>query len=81
MTHPLRRLVIGALPVGVLAASAVTMSVTMSSPVISAGCPPGYTGAGYGCAPFCPPGRQLDILTGLCVHAPSPHPPPPPPGW
>ncbi|AFM15140.1 hypothetical protein Mycch_0316 [Mycolicibacterium chubuense NBB4] len=41
-------------------------------------CPPGETGAIYGCAPFCVPGKYLDVQTGLCMPVPPPPPPPAP---
>jgi len=40
-------------------------------------CPPGQTGVVYGCAPFCVPGKALDLQTGLCMPVPAPPPPAP----
>ncbi|WP_372448152.1 hypothetical protein [[Mycobacterium] fortunisiensis] len=57
--------------------AAGSMAVTSTPAAVpSAGCPPGETGVTNGCAPFCVPGRQLDVATGLCLPVPPPPPAP-----
>lgn len=45
---------------------------TIVTPAPSSACAPGETGVTNGCSPFCVPGRQLDIATGLCLPVPPP---------
>jgi hypothetical protein len=66
----LRRLVIAA-----LAFFAVGATVGVVFPAVGSACAPGETGVTNGCAPFCLPGRALDLNTGLCTPAPPPPPP------
>ena len=75
MTHPIVRHVVATL-VGAAAMAVPFAAATVTGPATStAQCPPGETGVIYGCAPFCVPGKFLDMTTGLC----TPLPPPPPP--
>jgi hypothetical protein len=73
MTHSLRRL--GAAALSVAALATVPMAgVIVFSPAVSSACLPGETGITNGCAPFCLPGKALDVQTGLCVPVPDPSP-------
>ena len=71
MTHSPRRLATAALAVAALAAAPMAMVIVLSL-AISSACLPGETGATNGCAPFCVPGKALDVQTGLCVPVPAP---------
>ncbi len=55
-----------------IAAGSTPQTVTAQPP---GSCPTGETGVIYGCAPFCVPGKFLDLSTGLCMPAPPPPPP------
>ncbi|MCV6979923.1 hypothetical protein H7I53_06740 [Mycolicibacterium pulveris] len=59
-----------------LAAAPCSAAASVAQPG-NVGCAPGETGVIYGCAPFCVPGKALDVNTGLCVPAPPPFPHPP----
>ncbi|MGV0714783.1 hypothetical protein ABQE93_05190 [Mycolicibacterium sp. XJ662] len=72
----LRRSVCAALFTAALAAAPFSPAVAVAQPG-NVGCAPGETGVIYGCAPFCVPGKALDVSTGLCVPAPPPFPHPP----
>jgi hypothetical protein len=73
MTHSLRRLTTAALSVAALAA--VPMGgVIVFTPAVSSACVDGETGVTNGCAPFCLPGKALDVNTGLCMPVPDPAP-------
>ena len=48
--------------------------VTIFSPAVSSACLPGETAGASACAPFCLPGKALDVQTGLCVPVPDPAP-------
>lgn len=78
MTHPWRRLITTALFVAALASTPLAVT-TVASPAVSSACAPGETGITNGCAPFCLPGRELDLKTGLCLPGIPPPPPFPPP--
>jgi hypothetical protein len=58
----------------VLTAAALTVGVMVVSPAVSSACLPGETGVTNACAPFCLPGKALDVQTGLCVPVPNPSP-------
>ncbi|MDH6194195.1 hypothetical protein M2272_000816 [Mycobacterium frederiksbergense] len=75
MTSPVWRGVLTVVAAAVLSAGSMA-TATIVTPTLSAGCPPGETGVGYGCSPFCVPGRQLDTATGLCLPVPPPPPAP-----
>ncbi len=60
MTHPLRRLTAAAVSVGGLAAAPMA-GVIVFSPAVSSACLPGETGVTNNCAPFCLPGKALDV--------------------
>ena len=57
------------------AVCAVTLAAAMAlpAPPKSSACADGETGVTNGSAPFCVPGKHLDLQTGLC----QPIPPPP----
>jgi hypothetical protein len=69
MAHSLRKLIAAALSVAALMAGAIVLT-----PAVSSACLPGETGVTNGCAPFCLPGKALDVQTGLCVAVPDPSP-------
>ena len=48
--------------------------VVVFSPAVSSACVPGETAGPTACAPFCLPGKALDVQTGLCVAVPDPAP-------
>ncbi len=73
MTHPLRRITATALSAAGLAAVPMA-GVIVFSPAVSSACLPGETGVTNACAPFCLPGKALDVQTGLCVAVPDPEP-------
>jgi len=73
MAHSLRTLTTAALSVAALA-SAQMAGVIVFTPAVSSACLPGETGVTNGCAPFCLPGKALDVQTGLCVAVPDPSP-------
>jgi hypothetical protein len=58
-----------------LCATALAAMGTVVTPAVSSACLPGETGVTNGCAPFCLPGKYLDMSTGLCTPAPFPVPP------
>jgi len=43
-------------------------------PAVSSACLPGETAGATACAPFCLPGKALDVQTGLCVPVSDPAP-------
>ena len=62
MVHSIRRLTIA------VALTALPMAgVIVFSPAVSSACLPGETAGATACAPFCLPGKALDVQTGLCV--------------
>ena len=61
------------LAVAALATVPMAGLIVVSAPVASA-CLPGETGVTNACAPFCLPGKALDVQTGLCVAVPNPSP-------
>jgi hypothetical protein len=63
------------------AVCAVTLAAAMAlpAPAVASACADGETGVTNGCAPFCLPGKQLDLQTGLCQPVPPPPPPQPAP--
>jgi hypothetical protein len=72
MTHSLRHLTAA---LSVAAVATVPMSgVIVFTPAVSSECLPGETGVTNACAPFCLPGKALDVQTGLCVPVPDPAP-------
>ena len=73
MTYSLRRLTTAALTVAALIATPMAV-VTIVTPAISSACLPGETAGASACAPFCLPGKALDVQTGLCVPVPDPAP-------
>ncbi len=73
MTYSLRRLTTAALTVAALSATPMAV-VTIVSPAVSSACLPGETAGASACAPFCLPGKALDVQTGLCVPVPDPAP-------
>jgi hypothetical protein len=73
MTHSVRRLATAALSVAALATMPMA-GVIVFSPAVSSACLPGETGVTNGCAPFCLPGKALDVNTGLCMPVPDPPP-------
>ncbi|RDH74056.1 hypothetical protein DVS77_33810 [Mycolicibacterium moriokaense] len=73
MRHSLKRLTGTALAAATLAGGAMA-GVTVVSPAVGSACLPGETGVTNGCAPFCLPGKALDVPTGLCVAVPDPAP-------
>ncbi|MGE0779310.1 hypothetical protein [Mycolicibacterium sp.] len=70
---------VAAAAVAAAAVAAPLLIAGLGAPVTAtAQCPPGETGVIYGCAPFCVPGKALDLQTGLCLPvAPPPAPPAP----
>jgi len=48
--------------------------VIVFAPAISSACLPGETAGPTACAPFCLPGKALDLQTGLCVPVSDPAP-------
>ena len=73
MSHSLRRLMTVALSVAALAAAPMA-AITVVPPAVSSACLPGETAGASACAPFCLPGKALDVQTGLCVPVPNPAP-------
>jgi hypothetical protein len=73
MMHSLRRLGIAALSATALATVPMA-GVIVFTPAVSSACLPGETGVTNACAPFCLPGKALDVQTGLCVPVPDPSP-------
>jgi hypothetical protein len=73
MTYSVRRLTAAALSVAALTAVPMT-GIIVFSPAVSSACLPGETGVTNACAPFCLPGKALDVATGLCVPVPAPAP-------
>ena len=70
---PLRLLTATALSASALATLPMAVAVVFT-PAISSACLPGETGVTNNCAPFCLPGKALDVQTGLCVPVPDPAP-------
>lgn len=69
MAYSIRRLATAA------ALAALPMAgVVVFSPAVSSACLPGETAGATACAPFCLPGKALDVQTGLCVPVPDPAP-------
>jgi len=69
MAHSLRRLTSAA------ALTALPMAgVVVFTPAVSSACLPGETAGATACAPFCLPGKALDVQTGRCVPVPDPAP-------
>ncbi|OBA96192.1 hypothetical protein A5662_18190 [Mycobacteriaceae bacterium 1482268.1] len=73
MTSSSRRLTGAALAAAALAAVPMA-GVIVFTPAVSSACLPGETGVTNACAPFCLPGKALDVQTGLCVPVPDPSP-------
>ena len=71
MTHSLRRFTGTALAAAALAVVSMA-GVIVFFPAVSSACLPGETGVTNACAPFCLPGKALDVQTGLCVPVPDP---------
>ncbi len=69
MTHSLRTLTSAALRWRRRWPAAVVFT-----PAVSSACVDGETGVTNGCAPFCLPGKALDVNTGLCMPVPEPAP-------
>lgn len=69
MTHSLRRLTGAA-----VMATLPMAGVIVFTPAVSSACLPGETAGASACAPFCLPGKALDVQTGLCVPVPDPSP-------
>ena len=55
-------------------AAAPMAGIIVFSPAVSSACLPGETAGASACAPFCLPGKALDVQTGLCVAVPDPAP-------
>ena len=69
MAYSIRRLTTA------VALTALAMAgVVVFSPAVSSACLPGETAGATACAPFCLPGKALDVQTGLCVAVPDPAP-------
>ena len=78
MRQPISRY-LGAAVIAAGAMAAPFATAALTGPMTStAQCPPGETGVIYGCAPFCLPGRAMDLNTGLCLPVAPPPPPPAP---
>jgi hypothetical protein len=73
MTYSLRRLATAALLVAALATVPMA-GIVVFWPAVSSACLPGETAGASACAPFCLPGKALDVQTGLCVPVPDPAP-------
>ena len=73
MPHTLRRLTGAVLSAAALATVPMAGAIVFS-PAVGSACLPGETGVTNGCAPFCLPGKALDVQTGLCVAVPDPAP-------
>ena len=73
MTYSLRRLATAALSAPALATVPMA-AIVVFSPAVSSACLPGETAGASACAPFCLPGKALDVQTGLCVPVPDPAP-------
>jgi hypothetical protein len=73
MMGPLRGVTVTALSAAALAAVPMA-GVIVFTPAISSACLPGETAGATACAPFCLPGKALDVQTGLCVPVPDPAP-------
>ena len=73
MTYSARRLTAGALSAAALTAAPMA-GIIVFSPAVSSACLPGETAGASACAPFCLPGKALDVQTGLCVAVPDPAP-------
>jgi hypothetical protein len=69
----LRGLTVTALSAAALAAVPMA-GVIVFTPAVSSACLPGETAGATACAPFCLPGKALDVQTGLCVPVPDPAP-------
>jgi len=69
------RRVVGA----VFCASALAATGVVVTPAVSWACLPGEVGVTNACAPFCLPGKFLDMSTGLCTPSPPGSPPLMPP--
>jgi hypothetical protein len=69
MAHWVRRLT-----VAVAMATLPMAAVIVYTPAIGSACLPGETAGPTACAPFCLPGKALDVQTGLCVAVPDPAP-------
>ena len=70
MTHSLRRLTAAAVSGAALAAVPMAGDIAFT-PAVSSACLPGETGVTNNCAPFCLPGKALDVNTGLCMPVPD----------
>ncbi|WP_123024974.1 hypothetical protein [Mycolicibacterium stellerae] len=73
MTHTVRRLTGTALAAAALATVPMAAGMIIS-PAVSSACLPGETAGPTACAPFCLPGKALDVQTGLCVPVSDPAP-------
>jgi hypothetical protein len=74
---PLRIQTATALSASALALVLATVPMAVAvvfTPAISSACLPGETAGATACAPFCLPGKALDVQTGLCVPVPDPAP-------
>jgi hypothetical protein len=72
---PLRIQTATALSASALVLATVPMAAAVVfTPAISSACLPGETAGATACAPFCLPGKALDVQTGLCVPVPDPAP-------
>ena len=72
MTHSMRRLRMAL--AGAALATVPMAGVIVFSPAVSSACLPGETAGASACAPFCLPGKALDVQTGLCVPVSDPAP-------
>jgi hypothetical protein len=73
MMRSLRGLTVTALSAAALAVVPMA-GVIVFTPAVGWACLPGETAGATACAPFCLPGKALDIQTGLCVPVPNPAP-------
>ena len=72
MAHSPRRL--GTALAGAALATVPMAGVIVFWPAVSSACLPGETAGATACAPFCLPGKALDVQTGLCVPISDPAP-------
>jgi len=72
MAHSPRRL--GTALAGAALATVPMAGVIVFWPAVSSACLPGETAGATACAPFCLPGKALDVQTGLCVPVSDPAP-------
>jgi hypothetical protein len=73
VTHYLRRTT-GAVMAAAAMATVPMAGVIVFTPATSWACLPGETAGPTACAPFCLPGKALDVQTGLCVPVSDPPP-------